>query len=131
MIFRSWLLSENNRGLPWLLLEVGGAFFGMGLEEKLLEPMRRKRRDKNNNCSGPNPLPMAKVEAHQNCYGFGKRRLYVMPPETKTTPSSRSTLGSTYSPRYPLAIFFAKWVSNFKPPTPKLSRGHAEGVTAA
>ena len=26
---------------------------------------------------------MAKVEAHQNCYGFGKRRLYVIAPRDK------------------------------------------------
>ena len=48
--------------LWWL----SGVFFGMGIEEKLFEPMRRNRQAKKSECCSPKPLPMQKVEANDS-----------------------------------------------------------------
>ena len=41
-------------GLAWL----SGMFFGMGIEQKLLEPLRRKKQSKNGNGGCPKPPPV-------------------------------------------------------------------------
>ena len=45
-------------GLAWL----SGMFFGMRIEQKLLEPLRRKKQSKNGNGGGPKPLPMTEIK---------------------------------------------------------------------
>ena len=45
-------------GVAFALLWVSGVFFGMGIEQKLLEPRRRRKQANDGNSSGENPLPM-------------------------------------------------------------------------
>jgi hypothetical protein len=59
--------------LIWLI----GMFFGLGLEQKLLAPRRRKIGSKNTDDHDPNPLPMLGVEGMRGINEFRKPRTFV------------------------------------------------------
>lgn len=50
---------------------LSGMFFGMGVEEKFLAPMRRKRKA-NGNGGCPEPLPVVEVEVPDRADGSGR-----------------------------------------------------------
>ena len=54
-------------------------FFGMGIEEKLLEPMRRKRQAKKGESCSPKPLPMLDIESDKNGSGICRPVTLVVP----------------------------------------------------
>ena len=55
-----------------------GVFFGMAIEEKLFEPMRRKRQAKKSEGCSPEPFPMQQIETPDGTKGFSEKRLLVV-----------------------------------------------------
>ena len=56
-----------------------GVFFGMGIEEKLFEPMRRKRQAKKSEGCSPEPLPMQQIETPDDTKNFSEEGLLIVP----------------------------------------------------
>jgi hypothetical protein len=75
--------------LWWL----SGVFFGMGIEEKLFEPMRRKRQAKKSEGCSPEPLPMQQIETPDDTKNFSEEGLLIMPKRNENDRAVGVVLG--------------------------------------
>jgi hypothetical protein len=70
-----------------------GVFFGLAIEEKLLEPMRRKRQGNKGNQRCPNPLPVLKIETDDDGSGTCSPMAHNVTTDNKHAGTGRVVVG--------------------------------------